>query len=90
MLFNHSQAVNNLVYHFTVILPCFRLRNLDLDLKIWIFGFPIEHKIRKGILRRTFFNRNPYLTWISINKTRREIPFRIVFHWKSQDLDFKI
>ena len=23
----------------------FRLVNTDLDLKIWIFGFPIEHKI---------------------------------------------
>ena len=26
---------------------CVRLGNPDLDLKIWIFGFPIEHKIRK-------------------------------------------
>ena len=33
-------------------LGCVRLGNLDLDLKIWIFGFPIEHKIRKRISRR--------------------------------------
>ena len=31
---------------------CVRLGNPDLDLKIWIFGFPIEHKIRKRISRR--------------------------------------
>ena len=29
-----------------------RLGNPDLDLKIWIFGFTIEHKIRKRISRR--------------------------------------
>ena len=49
---------------------CFRLGNPDLDLKIRIFGFPIELKIRKGIL--------PHLTWISINKIRGEIPLRIL------------
>ena len=32
---------------------CVRLGNPDLDLNIWIFGFPIEHKIRKRISRRT-------------------------------------
>ena len=31
--------------HLFEILGCVRLGNLDLDLKIWIFGFPIEHKI---------------------------------------------
>ena len=26
-------------------LGCFRLGNPDFDVKIWIFGFPVEHKI---------------------------------------------
>ena len=26
-------------------LGCFRLGNPGLDLKIWVFGFPMEHKI---------------------------------------------
>ena len=36
----------------SAVFGCVRLGNPDLDLKIWIFGFPIEHKIRKQISRR--------------------------------------
>ena len=34
------------------LFKCLPLGNPDLDLKIWIFGFPIEHKIQKRISPR--------------------------------------
>ena len=50
---------------------CFQLGNLDLDLKIRIFGFPIKHKIRKKDFATDFVQGNPCWVRISITKVRR-------------------
>ena len=60
-------------------LGCVRLVNPDLDLKIWIFGFPIELKIylTTDFVADSLIG-NPCRVRISINKIRREIRFRIL------------
>ena len=39
---------------------CVRLENLDLDHKIWIFGFPIDQKIWKWISSRITVSEKPF------------------------------
>ena len=39
---------------------CVRLENLDLDHKIWIFGFPIDQKIWRRISSRITVSEKPF------------------------------
>ena len=74
---------------------CFRLRNPDLDLKIRIFGFPIERKIRKRGFRRGFCYLKIHVGKDSIFEIRDKIRFQIgdpkiqIFQSKAPGIAFK-
>ena len=58
---------------------CFRLGNPDLDLKIWISGLSIKHKISvKKAFVADHTNWNPMTGRISIYEIRDKIHFQIL------------
>ena len=61
---------------YTAWSGCVRLGNPDLHLKIWIFGFPIEHKIRKQILSRISPIGNPCQEGLLLARSATKSVFR--------------
>ena len=66
------------------MLRCFRLGNPDLELKIRIFGFPVQHKLQKLISRRVSSIEILTRHGFQLAKPRQNPFSDLVFDWKPE------